>query len=65
MRKIMFVGLTGLLLLGAGCQGKATAVPGTSGIPPEQRMTATPAEKPTAAPEIPDAAKNVPRPEAN
>lgn len=58
----MFVSLAALLFLGAGCSRGQSTGP-AAGEPQDRQTTPTSFAKPTAQPQIPDAAKNVPRPE--
>jgi len=62
MKRTLLLALMGAVMFGAGCAKTQPETNGYSGLPPEQRIAPSAATMPTASPEIPEAAKNVPRP---
>lgn len=64
MRKTkLLAALAAGVLLAAGCGGADSPATGNPEVPLDQRVTASPAEKPAAAPQVPETAKNIPKPE--
>gem|GEM_PF-6403171 len=64
MKRSMILDLACALLLGAGCGRTKSSAPSGAPLPQDQRITPKAAAQPTAKPQIPEAARNVPLPAA-
>jgi len=64
MKRSMILCLACALLLGAGCSRTKPGATGATPLPQDQRITPKAAVQPTAKPQIPEAARNVPLPAA-